>query len=351
MRWCHYQEQLFGLVPGTFAGTFAAFLNCVHPDDRDSVQQVLTRVITIQQDYFDEFRVVWADASVHWILSKGRCFCNSAGKVVRVSGICLDITEHQQIQEQRHQLLHLEQVARAKAETANRMKDEFLSILSHEVRTPLNSVLGWIQILRSRSPSSNLTAQGIEALDRNAQAQAQILEDLLDMAQVIQGKLQLQLQSTNLNAVIGDAVDLIRPAARAKHIHIAAKAKQTHTGTSEFWGDPDRLRQVVWNLLSNAVKFTPPGGNITVTLIQSDIEAQIQVSDTGKGISAEFLPYVFDRFRQEDSTLTRSHGGLGLGLALVRYLVELHGGTVVAASEGLDRGATFTISLPLCSEP
>lgn len=345
MRWCLLQARLFGLVSTeTFGGTWTDFLNCVHPDDQATVQQMLTEAIIHQRDYFDQFRVVWPDRSVHWILSKGRCFCNADGQVIGLSGVSLDITQYQQLEEDRNHLLQLEQAARSKAEAANRMKDEFLSILSHEIRTPLNSVLGWANLLRSRSLDPAVAARGMETLERNAQTQAQILEDLLDMARVVQGKLRLQPQPTNLNAVIESAVDVIRPAATAKQIRIEVHAD---TFLNNAMVDAERLQQIVWNLLSNAVKFTPLGGQITVSLTQTNTEIQIAVSDTGSGISPGFLPYVFDRFRQEDSTLTRRYGGLGLGLALVRYLVELHGGTVEVSSAGIGQGATFAVRLPL----
>jgi PAS domain S-box-containing protein len=348
MRWCARQEELFGLRPDTFEGTQAAFLNLVHPEDRNSVREKLTRAWKFQHEYFDEFRVVWKDGTVHWLLSVGRCFCNEAGEMTRISGICLDITEHQEIQEQRHQLFLLEQAARVKAEAANRMKDEFLSVLTHEIRTPLNSVLGWLKLLQTRPLNVERTAQGLEALGRSAQTQAQILEDLLDMARVIQGKLQLHTRPTDLQSVTEAAIEVICPAAKAKQIHISSDVEAP---LPELTGDPERLQQIIWNLLSNAVKFTPAQGRVNVVLTQQGTQVEILVSDNGKGISPEFLPYVFDRFRQEDSTLTRRYGGMGLGLALVRYLVELHGGTVEAASEGLGKGATFTVRLPLQLDP
>jgi PAS domain S-box-containing protein len=348
VRWCVRQEELFGLEPGTFEGTRAAFLNLVYPDDRSSVQETLTRSCKFRQDYFDEFRVVWQDGTVHWLLSVGRCFCNESGEVEKISGICLDITEHQEMQEQRHQLFLLEQAARMKAEAANRMKDEFLSVLTHEIRTPLNSVLGWLKLLQTRPLDVERTAQGLEALGRSAQTQAQILEDLLDMARLVQGNLQLQIHQTDLQSITEAAIAVICPAAKAKQIHISTRVE---TPLPALAGDPDRLQQIIWNLLSNAVKFTPAQGRVNVTLTQQDEQAEIWVNDTGKGISPEFLPYVFDRFRQEDSTLTRRYGGMGLGLALVRYLVELHGGTVEAMSEGIGKGATFVVRLPVQLDP
>lgn len=343
LQWCDQQAKLFGIATSVFSGTQATFLLRVHPDDRPLVQRHLSQTIEAQQNYYDEFRVVWADQSVHWIASKGRCFYNETGQAIRMSGVSFEITEYRQMQEERDRLLQLEQVARAKAEAANRTKDEFLTILSHEIRTPLNSVLGWIRLFRSRSLNPEIVARGLDALERNAEAQAQILEDMLDMARVVQGRLQLQMSPTDVSAVIAAVIDTIRPAAQAKRIHIHTQLDPT---IDRLVCDPNRLRQIVWNLMCNAVKFTPPEGKVEVILMRVDQFVQIQISDTGRGIDPDFLPYVFDRFRQEDSTLTRSYGGLGLGLALVRYLAELHGGTVEAASPGIDQGATFTLKLP-----
>jgi PAS domain S-box-containing protein len=227
---------------------------------------------------------------------------------------------------------------------ANRMKDEFLSVLSHELRTPLNSMMGWTKLLRTRKMDEKTAARALETLDRNTHSLAQLIEDILDISRVITGKLLLNPIELDLISVIGAAVQTMQPAADAKDIRIQT---QFETQRASILGDANRLQQVLWNLLSNAIKFTPNGGQVTIWLRQLDHQIQIRVSDTGRGIRADFLPYVFDRFRQADSSTTRAYGGLGLGLAIVRHLVELHGGTIRAESPGEGQGATFTLILPL----
>lgn len=230
------------------------------------------------------------------------------------------------------------------AQEANRIKDEFLSICSHELRTPLNSVLGWARLLRSRQFDEMTTAKALETIERNAETQAQLIEDLLDISRIMTGKLQLNLRPLDLSSVILAAIDTIYLAAEAKAIKIRTDLDST---IGSMLGDPDRLQQIIWNLLTNALKFTPRGGRITIQLRRRNAHVEIVVQDTGQGIPADFLPYIFDRFRQADSTTTRHHGGLGLGLAIVQHLVELHGGSIAADSPGLGQGATFTVNLPL----
>jgi PAS domain S-box-containing protein len=244
------------------------------------------------------------------------------------------------------QLFERESRARAAAEESNRMKDEFLATVSHELRTPLTSILGWARMLRSGTLDEATSLRAVETVERNAQIQAQIIEDILDVSRVITGKLNINAESVELVTVIESAINAVRPAAEAKGIQIETVFDADGTRVS---GDASRLQQVVWNLLSNAVKFTPNGGRVQVRLRQVEAEVEIIVSDTGEGIREEFLPYVFDRFRQADSSTTRQHGGLGLGLAIVRHLVELHGGTVRARSSGEGQGATFIVRLPLSS--
>jgi PAS domain S-box-containing protein len=241
-------------------------------------------------------------------------------------------------------LYRASQEARTAAEEANRAKDEFLATLSHELRTPLTPILGWTVMLRGgRSDPATLT-RGLEVIERNVRAQAQLIEDLLDVSRIITGKLRVDLRPIDVAAVVEAGLEAVRPSAEAKDIRVAVEILAPRT---RVLGDPDRLQQVVWNLASNAVKFTPKGGRMEVRLTQLDAHVELTVSDTGRGVSRDFLPYVFERFRQADSTSTRKFGGLGLGLAIVRHLVELHGGTVHAASPGVDQGATFTVRLPL----
>ncbi|MBD2342632.1 PAS domain-containing hybrid sensor histidine kinase/response regulator [Anabaena subtropica] len=256
----------------------------------------------------------------------------------------LDISERKLVEEQRDRLLYAERIARKEAEIANRVKDEFLAVLSHELRTPLNPILGWSRLLRSRQFDAKTTDRALETIERNARLQTQLIEDLLDVSRILQGKLSLDVCPVSLAMVIEAAIDTVRLAADAKGIKIQ---NIFDSDLGLVMGDANRLQQVVWNLLSNAVKFTPPGGTVEIHLKEVDHQAQIQVIDTGKGITPKFLPYVFDYFRQADGTTTRKFGGLGLGLAIVRQVVELHGGTVHAKSSGEGLGATFTVNLPL----
>ncbi|MFN6497855.1 MAG: PAS domain S-box protein [Nostoc sp. DedQUE01] len=243
----------------------------------------------------------------------------------------------------RAQLYEAEKTARAQAETANRIKDEFLAVLSHELRTPLNPILGWAKLLRTRKFDEATKIRALETIERNAKLQTQLIEDLLDVSRILQGKLSLNLHAVDLKVAIAAAQETVLLAAEAKSIEIQTVLNDI----GKVLGDGDRLQQIMWNLLSNAVKFTPQGGRVEVRLEKIDLDAQIQVIDTGKGISPEFLPHVFDYFRQADAKTTRIFGGLGLGLAIVRHLVELHGGTVEVNSPGEGQGATFTVKLPL----
>ncbi len=258
--------------------------------------------------------------------------------------IALDVTDRKRADEQRDILLASERAAREQSERAGRLKDEFLATLSHELRTPLNAILGWTYILQRGSNAPNALEQGLVVIERNARIQSQLITDLLDMSRIISGKMRLEVQRVELPGVIQAAVDSIRPAANAKGIVIQPVLESI---TDPIHGDPARLQQIVWNLVSNAVKFTPRGGKVQVVLARVNSHVEIAVSDTGKGISPAFLPHVFERFRQADSSPAREQGGLGLGLAIVKQLVELHGGSVRAKSNGEGRGSTFTVELPL----
>jgi signal transduction histidine kinase/CheY-like chemotaxis protein len=258
-----------------------------------------------------------------------------------------EIAERKEAEEQLRVSLVQEQLARTEAETANRLKDEFLATVSHELRTPLHAVLGWTHMLRTGTLDEAMMARAVETIERNAKSQAQLVEDLLDVSRVITGKLRLNIAPVDVAAVINASVDAVQLAAESKGVQLVVTFDPSARRVS---GDSGRLQQVVWNLLSNAIRFTPTGGRIEVRLERAGADAQITVSDTGEGIRPDFLPFIFDRFRQADGTSTRKHGGLGLGLAIVRHLIELHGGTVEAASGGAGRGATFTIRLPLAAE-
>jgi signal transduction histidine kinase/CheY-like chemotaxis protein len=246
--------------------------------------------------------------------------------------------------EERARLLEAERRARAESERVNLMKDEFLATLSHELRTPLSSVVGWVDVLLSRTPETSDTRRGLEAISRNARAQAKLIEDLLDMNGIVSGKIRLDVQPIELTSIVDSALDSIRPSAEAKSILVR---KTIDPNAAPVFGDRNRLQQVVWNLLTNAVKFTPKGGKIDILVERVNSHVEITVHDTGMGISPEFLPHVFERFRQADSSTTRKYGGLGLGLSIVKQLVELHGGSVKAESAGEGKGATFIVDLPV----
>ncbi len=256
----------------------------------------------------------------------------------------LDITDRKLAEKECDRLLECERTARQQAEMANQIKDEFLAVLSHELRTPLNPILGWSKMLRNRKFDEQTTNRALETIERNAKLQTQLIEDLLDVSRILQGKLNLNICPVNLVMVVEAALETVELAAQAKSIKIQT---MFDVSLGQVMGDTNRLQQVVWNLLSNAVKFTPTGGRVEVRLMEAGNQIKIQVSDTGKGINRNFLPYVFDYFRQADGTTTRTFGGLGLGLAIVRKVVEMHGGKVQAESPGEGSGATFTVELPL----
>lgn len=268
------------------------------------------------------------------------------GEVLGAVLVFRDISERKRMELERERLLATAQAAQKEAEHANRLKDEFLATASHELRTPLTAVVGWSRMLRTGKLDAENSARALEAIERNATLQTKLIDDLLDVSRIITGKLILDRRAIEMAHVLSDAVNTVRPAADAKNITIVTSFDAE---TGPVLGDANRLQQVVWNLLSNAVKFTPKNGRIEVGLQRVNSQAEISVRDSGEGISSEFLPYVFDRFRQGDGKTTRLHSGLGLGLAIVRHLVELHGGTVNAHSDGPGLGATFKVRLPVLS--
>ncbi|MBP5971394.1 response regulator [Brasilonema sp. CT11] len=451
--WSKNHEKLFGLPSGSFLGSYEGFLSCVHPEDREQVSEAVTSAMNAKTNYKNEFRVLWSNGSVHWILGKGNFFYDHTGQLMRMIGVVLDITERKQREEE--------------LERANRLKDEFLAIVSHELRTPLNAILGWAQLLRSRNFDEAARNHSLEIIERSALQQNQLIDDILDTSRLMRGQMQLSISPINLVSVIENALNTIKLSAQEKSITLESVLE---CSVAVVMGDENRLYQIVWNLLSNAIKFTPVEGRVQVRLsitaesnscdsllktqqhesyatydnreleasygggsldefrdlnrlklelkdlglsipkgwgasesllsnsvgisskyptrtqspragnppagllhsnavaaqgsepsdVMSGVNfgsnnswqhtgfwAVIQVSDTGEGINSEFLPYVFEHFRQADSTMTRSNNGLGLGLAIVRHLVELHGGTVTAESKGKGKGATFTVKLPL----
>ncbi|HSF24329.1 MAG TPA: PAS domain S-box protein, partial [Blastocatellia bacterium] len=343
VRWSSSLEQIHGIPPGSFGGTFDHYLKDTHPDDRQRVMESLARTLEHDDEHDIEYRIIIPDGSVRWVEGKGVVIRDRSEKPIRMTGVCMDVTERKEAEREREDLLAREQAARAEAEAANRAKDEFLALVSHELRTPLNAIAGWVEILLANSARDEaLIARGLEVVKRNAALQKRIIEDILDVSRIIAGKLQLEVRPVELSAVIHSAISAVQPAATAKDIRIRCALDPT----DPLSGDPQRLQQITWNLLSNAIKFSPAGGEVEIRLRQIGATAHITVSDTGEGIPAEFLPRLFDRFSQADSSTTRKYGGLGLGLSIVQQLVELHGGTVKAESAGEKQGAVFTVSLP-----
>ncbi len=292
----------------------------------------------------EEYRIIRPDGSEAWIRRRGFPILNERGDREYRAGISQDISEEKRLGVERDRLLDSERVARQVAEQSNRLKDEFLPNLSHELRSPLNAILGWMQVLKQEPSDAAVITQAHQAIERNGQALARLVEDLLDMNRIISGKFRLDVQTVDLASIIRETIESVIPAANAKEIRVEQVLNPL---AGPVKGDPNRLQQVIWNLLSNAVKFTPKGGKVQVHLERINSHCEISVSDTGRGIKAGFLPFVFDRFRQQDSTATRVEGGLGLGLAIVKELVEHHGGSVSARSAGEGRGSTFIVALPI----
>jgi PAS domain S-box-containing protein len=320
-------------------------IEAAHEDDLQKVERSIENAFCNGTLLETEVRLKRAKDGVYrWHLLRAVPELDAFGKVAGWIATATDIEEHKRGEDARIKLLAQEKEARSEAETANRMKDEFLATVSHELRTPLTAILGWTRIIRGGKLDAARFIRGLDVIERNGRAQAAIIDDILDVSRIIAGKLRLELDAIDLAAVVQAAMDTVRPAAEAKGILLEWKSDLPD---KRFTGDPDRLQQIVWNLLSNAIKFTPKGGRVAITTSQIESHVEIRVSDSGQGIAPEFLPHVFDRFRQADGTSTRRHGGLGLGLAIVRHLVELHGGTVHADSKGDGQGSEFTVCLPV----
>ncbi|HEY9825549.1 MAG TPA: PAS domain S-box protein [Stenomitos sp.] len=314
-----------------------------HPDHVERVVQHIRHCFEAGQLWEDTFPLRGQDGQYRWFLSRAVPIRNQQNKIVCWFGTNTDITERKQSEMERERLLAQEQAARAEAERANRIKDEFLAILSHELRSPLNPILGWTKLLQTRKFDATKTAAALATIERNVNLQTQLIDDLLDVAKILRGKLSMRTAPVDLAFVIEAAIESVSAAAVAKEIRIYSVLPQI----GQVSGDAARLQQIMWNLLSNAIKFTPAKGQVEIRLAGKGKQAQITVTDTGKGITPDFLPHIFESFRQEDASTTRKYGGLGLGLAIVRHLVEAHGGTICADSLGEGQGATFTVQLPL----
>jgi PAS domain S-box-containing protein len=333
VRWSESLERVHGLPPGAFEGTLAAYEREIHPEDRGRVWASARRAIEAGLPHEVEYRIVPPDGPLRWVEGKGRVEYEN-GRAVRMSGVCMDVTRRKEAE-----LARL-----GAAEEASRLKDEFLATLSHELRTPLNAIVGWVQMLQSGDLPPERRRHAIDVIARNAQLQAQLIDDILDMSRIITGQLPLEREPVLIGRLIDGAVSAFAPAAAQKRLRVT---QTIQAGLPPTEGDAKRLQQVLGNVLGNAVKFTPEGGSIDVFCERDGDAVMVEVRDTGVGIPADFLPFVFERFRQGDSRTTRSHGGLGLGLAIARHLLERHGGTIQADSAGPGQGTTIRIRLPM----
>ena len=352
-------------IPVGQSVTRSEMRNLLSEEDRERTRAAVDEALAKHTDYDIEYRFTRESESEVWISAKGRGLYADDGTLIGMLGFVQDISTRKSneetlreqaeklstLSEMRIRLYETAQKARAEAEQAarqaeesSRLKEEFLATISHELRTPLSAILGWARMLRLGQLSPENSAKALDTIERNARAQAQLVDDLLDVSRIITGKLRMDVRPSDPNSFIDAAVEAVRPAAEAKGVRVQ---KVVDTGAVSIPGDPVRLQQVVWNLLANAIKFTPRGGRVQIRSERVNSHLEIVVSDTGQGISRDFLPHVFDRFRQADQKTSRQHGGMGLGLAIVRHLVEMHGGTVSANSEGEGKGATFTVSLPI----
>jgi len=340
--WNGAAEKMFGY---TAAEAVGQHITLIIPQERHSEEDdVLAKIRRGEKiEHFETIRQTKDGRRLNISLTVSP-IRDSQGRVIGASKIARDVTERKRSEEEREVLLAREQNARQTAEEANRLKDDFLATISHELRNPLHAIVGWVALLQTGKLDQAESAHAIEAIQRSAQAQSQLIDDLLDVSRIITGRLRLEIRPFMLADVLKSTIETVHPAAVAKRLQLQTRFDQFDEPIA---GDPNRLQQVFWNLLSNAVKFTPNEGVVEVTLRQAGAHVEVKVRDSGIGIEPSLLPFVFDRFRQGDASSSRTTGGLGLGLAITRHLVELHGGTVQAESEGAGKGATFTIRLPL----
>jgi len=333
--WNKGAERIFGYTADEVIGKPVTIL--IPPGQEDEEPAILARLRAGERiEHYETIRVRKDGTRIHISLTVSP-IKGPKGDIIGASKIARDITE----QIQAHTELD---AAYRQAEESSRLKEEFLATISHELRTPLSAILGWARMLRLGQLSEENAAKALDTIERNARAQAQLIDDLLDVSRIVTGKLRMDVRPSDPSSFIDAAVDAVRPAAEAKGVRMQ---KVMDTGLISIPGDPVRLQQVIWNLLSNAIKFTPRGGRVQIRSERVNSHLEIVVSDTGQGISPDFLPHVFDRFRQADQKTSRQHGGMGLGLAIVRHLVELHGGNVSAASDGEGKGSTFIVRLPI----
>jgi PAS domain S-box-containing protein len=338
MRWSTDPEALFGFPGGAF-GPDLRIVRTVHPDDRSRVEEATAAALKTGV-YETEYRCVRPNGQTVWITERGRVFSDADSD--RMVGISRDVTGERQLSRERERLLRSERASRDEAERQSRLKDEFLATLSHELRTPMNIILGWLDTLLRGLPIRD-TASALAIVQRNAQMQAKLIDDLLDMNRLTSGNLRIEITPIDVVSTLHAAIQGLRPSADAKGVTLTVAAEP---GAIMALADPNRLQQVLWNLLHNGIKFTPSGGNVDTQVARKNERINIVVKDNGQGIAPDFLPHVFERFRQQDSSSTRESSGLGLGLSITRHLVELQGGRIEAFSGGCNQGARFVIDMP-----
>ena len=338
----YYCNRIWREYAGDQAGI--TFFDAVPPEELEEVRRSYQDATSAGEPLEREQRLRRKDGVWRWHLCRMVPERDERGRILGWICTATDIDQQKRIEEVNKILLASEKDARKQAEIANRTKDEFLATVSHELRTPLNAILGWTRMLRTGAVEPKALSRVLETIERNARAQTQLVEDILDVSRIIAGKLRVNVHRMDLHAVARSALDAVRPAADAKGVELAGEFEE---GSQEFCGDPDRLQQVIWNLLSNAIKFTPKDGTVELRIDRVNSDVRIIVADTGVGIANTSLSHVFDRFWQADSSITRAQGGLGLGLAIVRHLVEVHGGVVRAESDGEGKGARFSVQMPV----
>jgi PAS domain S-box-containing protein len=343
MTWSGDPEELFGFPRGAF-GRELRMSGVIHAEDRTMVHDAVSRALETG-DYQMEYRLVRPDGQLVWITERGLVVLEADGAPERMVGVSRDVTAEREAAEEREQLLDRARAARDQAERQSRLKDEFLATLSHELRTPMNAILGWLSILESGKPVRNMSS-ALDVLRRNADIQARLIDDLLDMNRLLSGNFRLEISRVDVGNLLRATIQGLQPAADAKGVRLTASVD---SAVPTVFGDTRRLQQVLWNLVHNAIKFTAKGGRVDIRIREEHGELNIAVHDTGRGIAPDFLPHVFERFRQEDGSSTRGAGGLGLGLSISKHLVELHGGTIDASSAGAGEGATFIVQIPAMS--
>jgi PAS domain S-box-containing protein len=340
MTWSTDPEALFGFPQGSLGADLRLFRS-LHSEDKDDVERAIARARETGT-YEADYRIVRPDASLVWVTERGRVVPDADGNPTRVVGISRDVTGEREAARDRERLLEEARQATDEAEHQSRLKDEFLATLSHELRTPMNVILGWLTILDRRKPLRDISS-AIAVIRRNAEHEAKLIEDMLDMTRLMAGAVRLEMSDLDLGALVEATVQGLQPAADDKKVRLNASVEP---GIGDVPADAKRLQQVLWNLVQNALKFTASGGSVDIRAWRVNGNVRISVQDTGQGIAPEFLPHVFERFRQQDASMAKEAYGLGLGLSIAKLLVELHGGSIEASSPGVGQGATFTIELP-----